>query len=195
MSSGIAAQETTLATNRPDSVAAFSLLSFTVSTSNGQNIFAWKTDSRSLFTHFILERSNDRNQFTAISDINQPVASKTNSFTYIESKPAAGRTYYRLKMTDSSGAVTYSTIISVNNTPFSNLQIQYEAGSGMIAISGATTGNTYQLKLYNCSGQMLLQKTVSADQPAISISQFAHGLYVIYVTDGITAPVSRKIIW
>lgn len=200
----VAAQDTTSArdtlsngskTTRPDSAGVFNLLSFTGTNSSGQNVLTWKTDYRANYTHFTLEHSLDAIQFSALGEVVQPAGSKTNSYTYTDSKPAAGRNYYRLKMTDAGGTITYSSITVVNNTPAMNLQIQYEAGSGTVAITGIVAGNVYQLKIYNSSGQLQLQKAVSSEQASVSISQLMHGLYVVYITDGVAAPVSRKIIW
>ena len=175
--------------------AVFNLLSFTGTSSSGQATLAWKTDSRSHFSEFVLERGIDENSFSAVGEVLVAASNKTNSFTYVDGKPGIGRNFYRLKMTDSSGNSTYSTTIAVTHIPINNLQVHYAASSGTVALAGMEASLSYQLKVYNCNGQLMLQKAVATTAPSISISQLPHGLYVVYATDGVTAPVGQKIIW
>ena len=184
--------------NNTDSLAlqaAFNLLSFSGANSSGQNTLTWKTDSRSHFSSFTLERSVDETVFSAIGDVSAASSNKTNSFTYADNKPLPGHNFYRLKMTDSSGKSIYSTVIAITYIAVNNLQVHYDAASGTVTITGIEAGNACQLKVYNCNGQIMLQKTTTTTALSISISQLPHGLYVVYATDGAAALVSRKIIW
>ncbi len=62
-----------------------------------------------------VERSADGRNFTGITTITADALRCQQPFDYTDNKPLADINYYRLKMTDAYGKVTYSTIIAVLN--------------------------------------------------------------------------------
>lgn len=61
---------------------------------------------------FEVERSADGKTFSAIQTVSG--ISNQNIYSYTDKLPANGLNYYRLKITDLTGVITYSKIISVN---------------------------------------------------------------------------------
>ena len=62
-----------------------------------------------------MERSADGRNFTGITTITADALRCQQPFDYTDTHPVNGMNYYRLKMTDAYGKVTYSIIIAILN--------------------------------------------------------------------------------
>lgn len=173
--------------------SAFNLLSFTANNNGAYNYLAWKLASQANIAHIVVERSTDGNSFLDINNIIVNISIK--NYNYQDTKPAADKNYYRLKIVDTNNLINYSTVATVINKSTIDLQILYDAQSGKVTVAGMQNNRTYQLEIYSCNGQLVSKKNNNTTQLVISISDLPHGLYVAYASDGTTATVSRKIIW
>jgi hypothetical protein len=92
-----------------------------------KNIVKWTTTSEQNSKGFFIERSADGVGFSAI-DFVQSLAINGNSTTnltyyYSDEQVLKGDAYYRLKMVDKDGKVTYSSIVVVKAKAVSSLQL------------------------------------------------------------------------
>ena len=62
-----------------------------------------------------MERSTDGRNYSSIYSIFATALRCQQPFNYTDNQPAKGVNYYRLKMTDADGKVTYSTVVSLIN--------------------------------------------------------------------------------
>lgn len=94
------------------------LLSFEAAENSGKVALNWKTAAGSNPSYFEVERSADAVSFNAIVKIsgNAALNAQTDiSLSYTDASPLNGKSYYRLKMVDETGVVTYSTVAAINN--------------------------------------------------------------------------------
>jgi hypothetical protein len=83
---------------------------------NGINNITWKvTCTNNPNVTMALERSADNRNFTIINTIVADALRCQQSFAYTDNVPLAGINYYRLKMTDDNGKITYSNAIAILN--------------------------------------------------------------------------------
>jgi len=88
---------------------------------NGKNqsskhLLEWKVTCNSSPTvSLTLERSADGHTFSTINTINATALQCQQSFTYTDNNPLAGINYYRLRVTDADGKITYSNTIALLN--------------------------------------------------------------------------------
>ena len=83
--------------------------------SNGHSL-AWKVNcTSSSFATLVIERSADAVNFTPVNTITATYLRCQQPFDYTDNSPLPGRNYYRLKMTDDNGSVTYSSMIVLLN--------------------------------------------------------------------------------
>jgi hypothetical protein len=93
-----------------------SLLSFSGQEKNGASELKWQITRDSDPAWFEIQRSKDAASFTTINKLQGQagaVFSSNISYQYSDILPASGTYYYRLRMTDFSGAITYSPVIEV----------------------------------------------------------------------------------
>ncbi|MBL7701339.1 MAG: T9SS type A sorting domain-containing protein [Ferruginibacter sp.] len=83
---------------------------------NGNHLLNWKVTCVSTPNATIeLERSTDARNYSSIYSIFATALRCQQPFDYIDAQPAKGINYYRLKMTDANGKITYSTVVPLIN--------------------------------------------------------------------------------
>jgi hypothetical protein len=87
-----------------------------VTKQNGIHTIAWKiTCTNNPNAIMSLERSADNRNFTGINTIVADALRCQQPFAYSDNAPLAGINYYRLKMMDNNGKITYSNAIAILN--------------------------------------------------------------------------------
>jgi len=90
---------------------------FTGIKQNGNHLLNWKVTCISTPSATIeMERSTDGRSYNSIYSILATALRCQQPFDYTDNQPVKGINYYRLKITDASGKITYSTIVSLINT-------------------------------------------------------------------------------
>ena len=80
------------------------------------NLF-WQTHTEDNTASFIVERSEDGRNYTALGSVNAKGNSKTSSnYEFIDESPLSKTSYYRLKQLDINGDFAYSVARVVNNS-------------------------------------------------------------------------------
>jgi hypothetical protein len=82
----------------------------------GSHLLDWKLTPVNTTTGIItLERSMDSRNFTGIYAVTATALRMLQPFSYTDSRPMAGINYYRLKLVDDKGVITYSNILALLN--------------------------------------------------------------------------------
>ncbi|MCP9749473.1 T9SS type A sorting domain-containing protein [Ferruginibacter sp. HRS2-29] len=77
------------------------------------NLLDWKVNSTSGAVTMVLERSADGRTYTGIHTEMSDALRLLQPFNYTDAQPLQGVNYYRLKVTEASGKVTYSPIVTL----------------------------------------------------------------------------------
>lgn len=126
------------------------LNNFTALLQNKSVLFNWQTSNEKNLAGFIIQRSVDATNFTAIGF----VVAKGNSnielsYSSIDWQPIHGINYYRLKILDADGQFTYSKIVSV----------KIDAGMFTLKISPNPAKNILFVLVNGESGKSIFQIT------------------------------------
>ena len=82
----------------------------------GKHLITWKvTCNTTPSATLTLERSADARNFTQVYTTNATALRCAQPFDYTDAQPLAGINYYRLKMVDADGKITYSNTIALIN--------------------------------------------------------------------------------
>ncbi len=139
------------------------LLDFTAAVKKYDVQLSWQTASEVNSSHFVVERSLDNQQYTAIGNVAaKGFSSSRNNYGFLDNKPVNfdKPTYYRLAMVDRDGTKKYSKIISVTlKTSGSFVQQVYPnpARAGNILTTDFISGSvqTVTMIFVNATGQAL----------------------------------------
>jgi hypothetical protein len=89
---------------------------FKGSKQGSNHLLNWKvTCNSSPRATMILERSADSRNFSTINSVTADAARCNQPFDYTDAQPLNGMNYYRLKMIDADGKITYSGIVALLN--------------------------------------------------------------------------------
>jgi Right handed beta helix region/Secretion system C-terminal sorting domain len=126
---------------------------------SGQNI-SWATGEETNMKSIELMRSGDGTTFSRLTDIT-PKGSNS-MYNYINDLASTGNNYYKLKMTDLDGSISYSAVLNINCENISNkVSIGPNPFTNSFNVSIETTSpGPATIALYDAMGKMLSQRNI-----------------------------------
>ncbi|HEY8894771.1 MAG TPA: hypothetical protein VIM79_08140, partial [Niastella sp.] len=117
-----------------------------VATKNGNSaVLQWQTQQEQNSASFIIERSTDGKEYTAIGQVAAAGnSSLVQSYSYTDKIPEQGKNYYRLKQVDFDGRSAYSAIRIVDFATAAGLS-WYASGNAIQVILEQGNNELYQL--------------------------------------------------
>ncbi len=161
---------------------------FTGRKEGGQHILDWKvTCISSPRVTMELERSADSRNFTAITSITADAIRCDQPFDHADTDPLEGINYYRLKMTDADGKITYSSIVALLNA-LKGFDIISIAPNPVVSdhfslnVASAKAG-TMVLGIFDMQGRMVSRQHLVAvagfNTVPVTVSNLAAGTYLL----------------
>lgn len=146
---------------------------------SGETIeLSWKTQIEENVSHFELERSTDGVTFEKIGRVD------AGKYQYLAlDNAAAGMIWYRLKVVDIDGKISYSNVIRVSNDESNsgNIRLYPNPGADKIQIVGSSAYG--KVTIINNAGKVIKQKQLSSNN-SVTISDLPAGLYYLIFFDG-----------
>lgn len=160
------------------------LIEFTGREENGLTTFAWSTSKEEEASHFVIERSEDGGIFYAIATAN----AKNVPYSYRHSVPSVDG-YFRLKIFDLAGIITYSQIISVKGVGPKPIRVANNpVESNILRIINAErirTGSEIIVRDY--VGKVLIKTKSSplsmANEIMVDVGTLPKGYYLLQIFD------------
>ncbi|HPH85276.1 MAG TPA: T9SS type A sorting domain-containing protein [Ferruginibacter sp.] len=140
-----------------------------------------------------LERSEDSRRFTAITNITATAVRCLQPFDYTDNAPKPGMNYYRLRMTDADGNVSYSQVVSILNKDqgFSLVSFSPNPVTDMALLNVASANNSrMEILVTDLTGKKVMRQIVQlaagSNQVKLNLSKLANGSYQVtgYTEDG-----------
>lgn len=159
-------------------VLPLNLLTFTAELS-GQNVKAtWSTSNEVNTKNFVVERSVDGRSFSAIGNVIAKNTTQVNQYAFVDAKPVAGVSYYRLQMVDRDGSARYSAVVKVSRIGMAMLSVVPNPVRDKVVIThpAAAKGS---IKIIAADGKQVEQQAISANatQTFINLSALTSGIY------------------
>ena len=121
---------------------------------SGRHLLNWKVNCTSLQVKFDIERSTNGRTYSNIANITASNTRCLQPFDLIDIDPAAGMNYYRIKMTDIDGKVSYSNTIALLNK---------ESGFEIVnLLPNPVVGNSALLNITSAEKQLINIKVTDA---------------------------------
>jgi len=168
---------------------------FTAEPVNARVLIQWVSETEENLNYYELQRSPDGINFENIAMVfkKEPAS---DDYSFPDKKPFV-LNYYRLKMVDMDGKISYSGIISVSFKTNASATISIAPNpvqaTFQVTMNGLQQGN-YRIELHNASGQVLMNKIINVKQP-IQFETFprqnmAAGIYWINVYNTINTRIN-----
>ena len=139
-----------------------------------------------------LQRCGDARNYTGIYTIAADAIRCQQPFDYTDAAPLKGMNYYRLKITDAAGRITYSSVVALLNAVkgFDIISIAPNPvtnGSFTLNIASAQAGKM-DIQIVDMQGRMVNRQTVQVIAGAtiipVHVPNLAAGTYTLFATIG-----------
>ncbi len=175
-------------TNWQQAPLPFDVKHFKAAQKNNQVQLDWSVNFNQQVKSYVIERSRDGIQF----EILKQVAARSNevnaSYTDLDAAPYNGWGYYRLRITDMSGQITYTSTQKVwTGKKGTFIQVTPNPALNDVWISIAQPEKITEINLMNGLGQVLYKTNKLNSLNRIDVSSFAPGIYYLRMTgkDGV----------
>jgi hypothetical protein len=185
------------------SLLPVSLESFNAIQKNNDVILDWSVSSGSNPKSFEVERSSDGKSFTGILSLETGNDMSVTHFTATDKSSLYGISYYRLKITDLTGVITYSKILSVNISAEGNNEVAFYptvVSDGYVTLKSRSSVKNAVVAISDMSGRIISKQNignVTAGMP-VRIAAADHkpgkGMYIVTLSGADFAVATGKII-
>jgi hypothetical protein len=154
---------------------------------NNDNL-SWKVNAvNTSVVNMSLERSTDNRNFSNVYTTSATAAQCQSAFNFTDAAAAPGVNFYRLKVTDADGKISYSQIVPLLNraTGFEIISIQPNPAVTSNATLNVTSAQPDQLQIaiYDMAGKKVAtqsqQLIAGSNQVILNVSKLAAGAYQV----------------
>lgn len=177
------------------------LISFNAKPAGTKVEVTWKTASERNNSHFIVERSYNARNFEEIGRVEGKGDSNSEaSYSFTDSKPLAGISYYRLKQVDfdsmvdgsvKKGEETLSRIVSVELDKTSAMSVSPNPSTEYFEIKLDVPTKISKWKLVDISGRLVQDNGTGS---RVNLSNVSPGEYIVEVTTVNGDKYTKKVI-
>jgi hypothetical protein len=174
-----------LAVDGISTALALSLQSFTGSIANNQANLNWNTVNEVNTKSFTIEASTDRISFSTLGSVSAKNIVGLNNYSFQTTAPAT-TTYYRLKITDKVGTVSYSSVVVLNNASTIKLNTFPNPAQNVLNVSLVNAKNeTALVQVISALGKVVKQQNVQlvagTNSFSLAIDNLAKGSYTVVI--------------
>lgn len=151
------------------------------------NLF-WQVEKSLNFTRFEIEYSNNGTDFALAGKIDYN--RNTDQYNFSQPQQNSAVTYYLLKMINSDGSFTYSSIITIRNTSDAGTMILFPnpaVTKTTIQISSSSSTVITTLNLFDITGKLIAHHSIQLHNGInfipVEVSNFSAGTYLVKLTD------------
>ncbi len=183
------------------------LISFTGKRASQQIELDWVTANEIGVKHFQLQRSGNGVNFTDVAVVNatNSQASQSVTYRYNDKAPvalnASAKIFYRLKIIDIDGTISYSAIAPVNpliKSSSLNVYPNPVKGSTLFVRLNRATTSPITIKIEDLAGRLFSSYVVNGNNSTnnipVNVAKLAAGAYILKVYDGSTVSVQQFIV-
>ena len=148
-------------------------------TTKGQSVnVEWATASEKNSDRFEIQRSATGEGFETVGTVKgQGNTSSAHNYAFVDSRPLAGRSYYRLRQVDTDGTTAFSPVAAVQLR--TELAVYPNPSAGMVTLP-ATLGDV-RYRLLNIVGQTLLSGQATGNDQ-LDLTKLGKGTYFLELT-------------
>lgn len=181
--------------------APVELLSFEVQVQGARNVLLrWSTASEKDNSRFSIDRSANGIQFERIKDIPAAGNATGNQYSWIDTQPLDGTSYYLLSQTDFDGTSTHLGIKALtldSDSKGLNIQPNPVNSDQLFAAINLSAGFEGILEILNTDGKRVASASLQLEKGFQTISypltSLPAGMYILQINDGQMQWVSRFI--
>lgn len=150
----------------------------------------WKADEQQDVVSYFVEKSTDGTTFSDAGVV-FPVMN-TNNYTFIDPAPAAGKNFYRLRVKETSGKLTYSQTVIVNLKAGIVISLYPNPVHDKLTIQQFGGLKNRSAVLSDIKGNTLMTIRLNTLQQTINTERLAAGVYMLRFEDGTVFKIFKE---
>ncbi|HEV7779926.1 MAG TPA: two-component regulator propeller domain-containing protein [Chitinophagaceae bacterium] len=152
-----------------------------------KHLLSWKANCTGATAEFAIERSSNGRSFVRIGEITADEIRCHQPFAFTDSAPLDGMNYYRIRITDENGKVTYSTVIALLNkiSGFEIVRLSpnpTQSGETLLELSSARRQDI-RIQVADLAGRIVHTESVIAsagfNRVPLRVKSLNKGVYII----------------
>jgi hypothetical protein len=150
----------------------------------------WLVSNNQDVKYYTIERSRNGFQFENIKQVTSRYNETTGGYADLDPTPFNGWNYYRLRITDVSGNISYSSIQKVwMGQTITQIQLSPNPAKDRLWISLAEPEKITEISIVNSIGQLLLKQNRLMTTNQLNIAGLQPGIYYVRIVgqNGITS--------
>ena len=167
------------------------LLNFQGNLATNRVTLQWTVAQNEVVNKFDIERSNDGTNFTTVSFVSGSAKTGNENYQYAETI-FSEKIFYRLKMTDKSGVVTYSKILVFKAGAATNniIKVINNPVTDKLTLSFESTGNnSVSVHILDMNGRQVMQQKINTfkgnNLASLQLpATLTKGMYIANMVDG-----------
>ena len=133
-------------------------------------------------TRYTIEHSTDGIKWDDIHSTLKTIQDNGNTYTYSESSPVGGTHYYRIRITETDGTITYSTVKKVTVKSHTTLTVWPNPTQDILKIQDVGGGSgTSQAFIFDEAGRMVRNPMLNKGVNSVSVQSLPPGIYIVRV--------------
>ncbi len=171
----------------PSTPLPVGLLAFNAQRAAKVNKITWTTSQEINTDKFVVERSTDGRNFTAIGEVGAAGNSSNNiSYSFIDYTPAMGVNFYRLSVIERNGNLKYSAVRSVRNEGTADIAIYPNPVKNMMLVNITSDRiDKAVVTISDMNGKLMQVKTNTINQGSnyinINTAAMGSGTYIVKI--------------
>lgn len=149
----------------------------------------WKVSEQQDVVSYIVEKSTDGNNY---SEAGVVFPSNTDNYTLLDPSPVTGKNYYRLRIKESSGKITYSQTVIVSLKAGIVISLYPNPVSDKLTIQSFGTIQNKTAILADAQGRILQQIRITNLQQTVNMERYAAGIYTLRLEDGSSFKIVKE---
>ncbi|WP_210518523.1 T9SS type A sorting domain-containing protein [Hymenobacter terricola] len=140
----------------------------------------WATATEKSNDHFDVQRSATGGVFQTIGSVQgQGNTTNAHEYAFVDSRPLAGLSYYRLRQVDTDGTSAYSPVATVQTKLGGEVAAYPNPSAGTVTLPASTGPVRY--RVFNALGQTLLSGQ-AAGEAQLDVSKLTKGTFYLELT-------------
>lgn len=168
----------TLGGQTPLVVLPVQLISFTGKTENDYSVLNWQVANNEKVASFEILYAVDNQQFSTVYKTNASSQQGTANYNTMHMQTIEGNNYYRLKVTDRNGNITYSQTIKLVFSKTKKYKLYPNPADKYINIQMPASQSTI-IRVFDGSGKLVAQKNTSSSLLQVDVSALKQGTYYV----------------
>lgn len=163
-------------------ILPLTLTAFTASRQGNAGMLSWEITSEQNVHSYTVQRSADGRNFAAIGSLpSMGNTTQERMYTLRDATPLQGANYYRLKVIEGDGKVSYSAVRLLNFDAVVRIAVYPNPVSEKATVTGLEAG--MKVTLFSLQGQHMSSQKASGNTLAIELKRLPAGIYEVLVQD------------